>query len=35
MRAAAIGRLDGQGRIGEERRYYDFAGLLGQLGLSG
>lgn len=28
-----IARLDGDGRIVEERRYYDLAGLLGQLGL--
>jgi steroid delta-isomerase-like uncharacterized protein len=34
LRGAAIGRLDKQGRIAEERRYYDLAGLLDQLGLS-
>lgn len=30
---AVIVRFDGEGRIAEERRYYDLAGLLGQLGL--
>jgi steroid delta-isomerase-like uncharacterized protein len=34
LRAASFGRLDGQGRVLEERRYYDVAGLLGQLGLA-
>lgn len=30
---ATIGRLDGEGRIVEERRYYDLAGVMSQLGL--
>jgi steroid delta-isomerase-like uncharacterized protein len=30
---ATVGRLDGQGHIAEERRYYDLAGIMGQLGL--
>lgn len=30
---AIFARVDAQGRITEERRYYDLAGLLGQLGL--
>jgi steroid delta-isomerase-like uncharacterized protein len=34
MRAAGFYRLDGQGRILEETRYYDLNGLLGQLGVS-
>lgn len=33
MRAAFFARLDSQGRIIEERRYYDVAGMLAQLGL--
>jgi steroid delta-isomerase-like uncharacterized protein len=28
-----VGRIDSEGRIVDERRYYDFAGMLGQLGL--
>jgi len=28
-----MGRIDGEGRIADERRYFDFAGMLGQLGL--
>lgn len=28
-----LGRIDAGGRIVDERRYYDFAGLLGQIGL--
>lgn len=28
-----MGQLDDQGRVVDERRYYDFAGMLGQLGL--
>jgi steroid delta-isomerase-like uncharacterized protein len=32
MHAAGFYRLDGQGRILEERRYYDLAGLAAQLG---
>jgi predicted ester cyclase len=31
FRGASVGRLDGQGRIVEERRYYDLAGLFAQL----
>jgi hypothetical protein len=30
---ATVGRLDGQGRVAEERRYYDLAGVMSQLGL--
>lgn len=30
---AFCGDVDGQGRIAAERRYYDVAGILGQLGL--
>lgn len=33
VRGAAIGRFDDQGRIAEERRYYDLAGMMSQLGL--
>jgi steroid delta-isomerase-like uncharacterized protein len=32
-RGASFGRLDDQGRIVEERRYYDIAGMMAQLGL--
>jgi steroid delta-isomerase-like uncharacterized protein len=35
MAFAAFIRLDGEGRITEERRYYDVAGMLQQLGLMG
>lgn len=28
-----MARIDGEGRIIDERRYFDFAGMLGQLGL--
>lgn len=31
--AAMVGRLDRNDRIAEERRYFDLAGVLGQLGL--
>jgi steroid delta-isomerase-like uncharacterized protein len=34
LRVATFDRLDAEGRIVEERRYYDQAGLFGQLGLS-
>ena len=34
LRVATFDRLDGEGRIVEERRYYDQAALFGQLGLS-
>jgi steroid delta-isomerase-like uncharacterized protein len=34
LRVATFDRLDDEGRIVEERRYYDQAGLFGQLGLS-
>lgn len=30
---ATVGRLDAEGRIVEERRYYDLAGIMSQLGL--
>jgi steroid delta-isomerase-like uncharacterized protein len=30
---ATVGTLDGQGRIVDERRYYDLAGIMSQLGL--
>jgi steroid delta-isomerase-like uncharacterized protein len=30
---SAFGRIDAAGRSADERRYYDFAGILGQLGL--
>ena len=33
MNAAAFGRLDKEGRIVKERRYYDLAGLMAQLGV--
>jgi steroid delta-isomerase-like uncharacterized protein len=33
VNAAAIGRIDAHGRIVEERRYYDLAGVMSQLGL--
>jgi steroid delta-isomerase-like uncharacterized protein len=32
---AVFGRLDGDGRVAEEHRYYDLADILGQLGLMG
>jgi steroid delta-isomerase-like uncharacterized protein len=32
--AASFWRLDGQGRILEDRRYFDLAGILSQLGVS-
>jgi hypothetical protein len=35
VRGAAFAKLDGGGRIVEERRHYDLAGLLAQLGLMG
>ena len=35
MNGAIFVRLDNDGRIAEERRYYDLAGMLGQLGVLG
>lgn len=32
LAVATIGRVDGEGRIVEERRYYDLAGVMAQLG---
>lgn len=34
MGVAGMGRVDAQGQIVEERRYYDIAGLMAQLGLA-
>ena len=33
INVATIGRVDAEGRIVEERRYYDLAGVMSQLGL--
>jgi steroid delta-isomerase-like uncharacterized protein len=33
VRGAVFGRVDGEGRIAEERRQYDVAGMMSQLGL--
>jgi hypothetical protein len=33
MNAAIVGRIDAHGRIVEEHRYYDLAGVMSQLGL--
>ena len=33
INVATIGRLDAEGRIVEERRYYDLTGVMSQLGL--
>lgn len=34
MKVATFERLDSQGRIAEERRYYDLAGMMDQLGVT-
>ena len=34
MKVATFERLDGDGRIVEERRYYDLAGMMEQLGIT-
>lgn len=35
VKGATFEKLDGEGRVLEERRYYDLAGLMSQLGLAG
>jgi steroid delta-isomerase-like uncharacterized protein len=34
VRGSGFGSVDAEGRIANERRYYDLAGMLGQLGLT-